>query len=588
MGEISVRNYQAKSFLKGWSIPWARIIWLSTAVLVIYLVAGPLLMLIFSSFRNTAQKLPFEATEFTLSNYIHVFGSATTYQLLWNTWVYASGTLCFSLTVTIVFAWLLERTNMPVRALLLTAILAPMAVPGVVEGMAWILLANPSNGIYNVFLRNLFGLSGQGPLNIYSMPGMILVTGLRMVPSMYLMISGTFSRLDPALEEASQMSGVHPRKTFWRISMPLLRPSILAAVIYYFVVSIEVFEIAGLLGMPKRIFVLSTAIYNAVYPAWGVADYGLASGYAMVSFISGNVLIYLYSRSVRYRDRYTVITGKGYRPRLIRLGKVRYVLLGAMLVYSLFAFVIPILSLLWASFLPFYSVPSLKSLSQLSLSNYTRILHNPDIIDATINTGIVATLTPSIVMILATVIAWRAIRRTSWADAIPDRLSFIALGTPSVVIGLALIFVYLSLPNPIYGTIWIIVVAFVTRFITYATRLMGASLIQIHRELEEASYTSGVSWMNTMRRIIFPLVWPSFLRGWIWVSVHSVREVTLALMLVGVGNSTLAVTLWLSFQNKGEIAFASALAILITAVLSIAVFPIMRSTIFQRQVERGM
>ena len=568
------------------NISWAGVFWIATAVLVTYLVAGPVLVLIFSSFRDTAQKLPLEATNFTLNNYVDVLTSATTYHLLLNTLCYAGAALILSFILTVIFAWVIERTNIPLRPYLLMGILAPMAFPGVVEVMAWMLLANPSNGLYNLFLRKTFGISGHGPLNIYSMAGMILVTGLRLVPSMYLMMSGTFSRLDPALEEASEISGVLPRRTFWHISMPLLRPSLLAAVVYYFVLCIEIFEIPGLLGMPRGIFVFSTALYSAVHTAAGLPDYGLASIYGVVGFVAGTVLIYLYARVIRRRDQFTVVTGKGYRPRLIRLGRWRYLISAGILTYIGFALVIPILTLLYASLLPYYRPPSVEALAHLSLINYLNLLKAPTIMESAINTVIIAAITPTAVVALALIVAWRAVRFTSWTNSIPDRLSFIVLGTPSVVVGLALIFLYLSVPIPIYGTIWIIIVAFVTRFMSYSTRLMGAAFLQIHRELEEASFISGVAWWKTMRHVVLPLVWPSALRCWLWVCVHSVREVTLALMLVGVDNSTVSVRLWMMVaSSKGDTSFACALAVLIVAVLSLMTFFIGRATIFRGETE---
>ena len=568
------------------TIPWSGIVWVVTAVLVTYLVAGPVLMLLFSSVRDTQRKLPLEDTEFTLANYIRVLTSPSTFKLLLNTLYYAVGALTISFTLTVFFAWMIERTNIPLRPILLMGILAPIAFPGVVEAMAWILLANPSNGLYNILLRNILGGSGPGPLNIYSMPGMILVTGLRLVPSMYLMISGTFSRLDPALEEASEVSRVLPRRTFWHISMPLLRPSLLAAIIYYFVLSIEIFEIPGMLGMPRNVFVFSTALYNAVDSAVGLPDYGLACGYGILGFTAGTVLICLYGRAIRRREKFSVVTGKGYRPRLIRLGRWRYLISASILAYVGFALVIPILALIWASLLPFYRIPSVEALGQISLTNYLRVLQTPAIIESAVNTVIVAMVTPTAVMMIATMVAWRSVRFTSWSNSFPDRLSFILVGTPSVVIGLALMFLYLSVPIPIYGTLWIIIVAFVTRFISYSTRLMSAAFMQIHRELEEASSISGVTWWKTMRHVTLPLVWPSFLRGWLWVCVHSVREVTLALMLVGIGNSTVAVRLWMMVSSsKSDISFACALAILIVAVLSILTFFIGGLTLFRGEVE---
>jgi iron(III) transport system permease protein len=249
------------------------------------------------------------------------------------------------------------------------------------------------------------------------------------------------------------------------------------------------------------------------------------------------------------------------------------------MIYVIVVLLIPLLTLLWASLLPFYTVPSVAALARVSIKNYLSIMHSPGIIEAAMNTAIAATVTPTVTLAIATLVAWRSIRHSSWRSQLPDFLSFVILGTPSVVIGLAFMFLYLSLPVPIYGTLWIIIIAFVTRFLTYGTRTMKTAFIQIHPELEEASSMSGVGWWHTLRRIILPLVWSSFLRGWLWVFVMSVREVTLALMLVGVHNETLGARLWVTWLNQGNIAYSSTLAMMMVVVLSIVTFFIVRWTI---------
>jgi iron(III) transport system permease protein len=561
---------------------WGKLIWVSGAALLTYLIAGPLLMLIFSSFRSTANKLPFEAQEFTLLNYTEVFTSPTTYKLLLNTLVYGIGSLSLALILTVALAWVLERTDISWRPYLLVGILVPMAMPGVVGAAAWIMLANPNNGLYNVILRQILGVTGMGPLNIYSIPGMILVTGLHMVPPMYLMISGTFSRLDPSFEEASTAIGSGPWGTFWRISLPLLRPGILTALIYYFVLSIEIFEIPGLLGIPKNIFVFSTAIYQAVHSLHGLPNYGTASGYSMLTLAVGILLIYVYARSIRQRTRYSVVTGKGYRPRLIHLsGWKRHWILAGIVAYLFLSIVMPLLILLWASLLPYYQLPSLQALGNISLLNYTRVITAPYMSRAATNTVIVGIFTSTFTMALAALVAWRSIRYISWGNQFPDRLTFVTMAIPSVVIGLAVMLIYLTIPIPIYGTVWILIVAFVTRFIAYATRLMSASFVQIHTELEEASYAAGASWWNTMRQVVLPLVWPSFLRGWLWVCIMSVREVTLAVMLISQTNETVGARLWLNWMEGGNVGSASAMSILLVAVLTILAFIVGRNTIFR-------
>ena len=296
----------------------------------------------------------FEASSFTLANYSKVFASPVTYRLLLNTAWFAGGTviLAMGLAVWTDSAWFLERTDVPFRRLLFVLILAPMGMPIIITSMAWILLANPANGLFNVMARAILGLRGPGPLNIYSIPGMILVTALNFVPVMYIMISGVFSRIDPSFEEASRTSGGGAWATLRHISMPLLSPALVAAAIFYAVRCIEVFEIPAMLGLPKGIFVFSSGIYYAVNPATGFPDYGLASTYGVVLLVTAGVLIYFYGRHVRHAERFATVTGRGFRPRLIELGRWKFVPPVAMFGYFVFAVGIPLLVMVWSSARP--------------------------------------------------------------------------------------------------------------------------------------------------------------------------------------------------------------------------------------------
>lgn len=551
-----------------------RVVWGATAAIVVFLVAAPLLMLLFSSIRSTETSLPFEATSFTLANYIRVFSSSLTYRLLWTSAWFAGGTVLIALGLTIAFSFLLERTNIPLRSLWVVLVLLPMAFPGIVQSMAWILLANPTNGLLNGVLRSFLGDAGQGPLDIYSLPGMILVSVFRVVPSMYIMLSGTFARLDPALEDASDLAGARPWTTIHRITLPLLRPGILAAAIYYLIFMLEVFEIPALLGMSRGIFVFSTLIYDATHPSAGLPNYGLGSGYAMIFLLLATGLIYAYTRATRYRERFAVVSGRAYSPRLMDLGGWRYVALAGLSIYFVLAVLLPFLVLVWASLLPSYRLPSVEALGRVSLDNYLGAIHIPGLLDSVKNTLVIAGVTAGACMTLSAMISWLGLHAPFRGAAIPDRLTFLQLGVPTVVLGLALIFLYVWLPLPIYGTIWIIVIGLTTRFLSYGTRTMGPAFAQIHRELEEASEVSGAPWWRTLGWVTFPLVLPSFLRGLLWVFVHGLTETTMALMLFAFGNVTLAVRMWVLWTQDSNFSGTSALAVLLilpSAVLALAV-----------------
>jgi iron(III) transport system permease protein len=559
-----------------------KILLIAVTVITVFLVLPPMAILLFSSVRSTESTLPFEVTNYTLSNYVKVFSAHSTYQLLLNTVWYTLGTVGICLVLTTAFAWFLERTNVPFRRILFMLLLAPMGMPGVVTGMAWILLANPANGLLNVLIRTIFGMEGPGPINIYSMSGMIWVTSLRFVPMMYIMISGVFSRIDPAYEEAAWTSGSKPWTTFMHISRPMLTPALLGAVIYYVVLTMEMFEIAGMLGMPKGIYVFSTAVYYAVHRTMGgggLPNYGLASAYGSVLLAAATALIYFYSRQVRHGERYVTVTGRGYRPRLFDLGRWKFVPVLAMCFYFVFAVAMPLLILIWTSLAPRIASPSLSNLSLLNFGAYRELLKFKMLWSAAANTLVIATTVGLATMLLATVISWLSVRsgmRGVWA--IPEKLSFLILGVPGVVLSLSLIFVYASLPIPIYGTIWIIVVAEVTRGLTYGTRLMTAAYLQIHKELEEASSTSGAHMGTSFFHIVLPLLRPSFARGFLWLFAFSIRNTTIPLMLYAAGNETIAVTLWYLWVEEAEFSLASAIAVPLVLITSALSFFIARKT----------
>jgi iron(III) transport system permease protein len=552
------------------ALPIDGIVLIGAAGLIAYLVLAPLGMLLFSSIKSTADRLPIEAGPLTLENYARVFLSLETYRLLATTFGYAAGSLIVALTLASSFAWLLERTNLPCRSLLSVLLLAPMAVPPMMMAITFILLASPTIGLVNVTLRGLFHIgSNSGPLSIYSLPGMILVSGVAMVPSVYLMLSGAFRNMDPSLEESGAMSGATTRRTFFRVTLPLMRPALLAACAYFLIVMVEAFEIPALLGTTAGIHVFSTQIYLAAHPGSGLPDYGLASGYGVVLLGLAGIFILGYQRVLKRGDSFAVVSAKGYRPRTIDLGPWRWLGLALLLLYVVWALVLPLLILIWASLLDFYSAPSPDALSRLSLVNYGKLLHYPNLDVALKNTLLVAVLAAVATMLLASVSSWMAVRGQFRLHALPDALTFLTLGVPSIVLGLALIFLYLTLPIPIYGTVWILLVAYVTRFLSYGSRMMVSAQMQLQRELEEAGKMSGGTWGQVFRRIVLALLLPPFVNGLVWVGIHAIRDLSLALMLYSHGNEVLSIVIWNAWQERAEIGLAAAFGVLLIAISAV-------------------
>jgi iron(III) transport system permease protein len=555
-----------------------RLVLGGVSALVMALVLVPLAMLLFSSVRSTADMLPFEATAFTLDNYAKVFLDPRTYELLFNTFTFGVGAVVLGLVLATVFSWVLERSNVPLKQLAYACVLAPMAIPPMMIAIAWILLGSPSIGLINVLLRAPLGMTEHGPFDIYSLGGMIFVSALAFAPSMFLMISGAFRNMDPALEDAGRMSGAGRLSVLFRITLPLLRPALIAAAIYFCVIVIGAFDIPAFLGLTAGVHVFSTRIYLATHPQIGLPDYGLASTYAVIMLAAAVGLIAVYRRLTRDAAAFATVTGKGFRPQPVDLGRWRYVALAGLLGYLGVAVVLPLGILLWASLLPFYAPPSLEALPRLSFQNYIRAWNYPGIWDITRNSLLLFLTTATLTVAITLISSWLAVRGRSRWSSLPDSVAFLNVGVPGIVLALGMIFVFLTVPIPLYGTLWIIVIALMAHYLPFGSRVIGSALIQVHSELEEAARMSGATWWRTLRRIIVPLMLPALLNAWVWVAVHAVRELGISLILFTRGNGVLSTLIWTSFEQEARIGFAAVLGVvlillsLVTALVARTVY----------------
>ena len=542
------------------------------AGLVAALVLLPLIALAYSSLKVSASKLPFEVPGFSLGNFRDILTGPALGKVGADTAVLVGGTLVIGLTLSLGLTYLLERTDVPGRQLFSTLIVSPMAVPAVVMAIAWAFLANPTNGPLSLALKRVFGTT----ISIYSLGGMTVVTGLLVVPSLYLLIAPQFARFDSSLEEAATMAGAGWWQRTRLVALPLLRPVLLAAAMLLIVVSLETFDVPAILGFPRNVYVFSTLIQQSIQPPNGVPNYGQASGYGMLLLLIAGLLALLYRHAVRGSHRFQTITGKGYRPAVVRLGHWRGLAGALVLLYFLGAVCAPLLLLLWASLLPYYSVPDLSMLGRLSLANFIALPGVPGVREATLNTVAIVLASATATTALAFMAAWASVRARFRGSWLLVEGSFLTLGVPGVVLGVSLMYLYLRLPVPVFGTIWIIVIAYVTRFLAYNVRLMDASFRQLARDLEEAGQMTGASPFAVLCRIVLPLMLPAVLRGWLWVAVHALKELPMALILSTSASQTLTVTLWQLWTTNADYSTASALAIVLTLVSGAAIWMVNR------------
>lgn len=535
---------------------------------VCFLVFAPLAFLVLGSFSTARLPTDFSLAQMGLKNYLKVYTDPLTYELMGNTVIYVTGSVALGISLAVTLAWLVERTDMPAKILVYAGVPMTLAVPGMLQAMAWVLLLSPRIGMINRWLQDSLGLA-EAPINIYSLGGMIFVEGLRLVPTAFLMLIPLLRSMDPALEEAAAASGMRPAATIRKVTLRLLAPGIFAVMVYQAMTALEIFEVPGILGLPSRIFVFSTMIYSIVHSATLIPVYGQANALAMIYLLIAVVTTCIYSKMISRAERFTVITGKGYRPRPQELGpwKIPALLLASL--YLFLAVLLPFLVFLYTSFLPYLQVPSLEALKSFTLKNYRLLAIYGEVGSALKNTVIMVLVTATATVLLSFFISLVVVRSRFWGRRLLDQLAFVPHAIPGIVMGLAFVWIFIKLDFvlPIYGTIWAMAIGFTANFISYGTRAMNAALLQIHKELEEAAYVSGLPPWRTLRRIFWPLMLPTFAGVWIWVVLHAVRIAGMPLMLYeGSKNQVLAILIW-NMWDEGYVPAVAAIGTLLMASL---------------------
>ena len=393
---------------------------------------------------------------------------------------------------------------------------------------------------------------------------MIVVDGLHYAPIAFLLMTAAFRSMDPSLEESALMSGASTLQIAWRITLRLAWPAVAASFLILFIRSIESFEVPALLGLPVGIQVFTSSIYDAIhrYPS----NVGLASAYALTLLVITSGGIWFQARIGSQGNKYSTVTGKGFRPRVIDLGRWRYVTAAIFLLYALFAIAMPFFILVWSSLQRFYSVPSWAALKNVTLRSYQSIISYPNVSGAVWNSMVLSLSSATLVMLLTAVLAWIVLRTRIRGRWMLDNMASLPMVMPGLVLGLAIMICYLTVGGGIYGTIWILLIAYVTRFLPYGMRYNTTSMLQIHKELEESAAMSGASWLQSFWHIVLPLLKPGLLAGWIYVVVVSVRELSSSILLYSPGSEVVSVIIWELWQN-GQYVELSAFGVMLIATL---------------------
>jgi iron(III) transport system permease protein len=482
--------------------------------------------------------------EWSLANFEAVLGSRRFLVTSANSLVFAAGSAVVALGIGWTTAWIVERTNTPLKPLAYLTAIISLGTPYILYVTAWLLLfgkAGPINQLY----RTLTGTSDV-LINVYSMPGMIMVEGFLWSPLAFLLVGATLRNANPELEEAARVSGAGTWMTIRRVTLRLSLPSILALAMLVFIRAIEAFEVPALVGLPGRISVLTTDIYGNMV-AQAPPDIGGASALSVLMLALVLVLLAIYGRLSRHAERFATITGKGFRPRPFDLGRLRYLAAGILVLNFLLLLAVPIAMLAWVSLLPFYQPISTAALALVTLDNY-RTVFSPDHVGLIANTLLVAVATATLAVALTFLAAWLAVRRAPGGWVV-ERLATIPLVFPGLILGIAVMQLFLHLPIPLYGTLGILIWAFVINYLPYGMRYSAAGMLQIHRELEESAEMCGASPLMRLRRIVAPLLAPALLAGWLFIFLMAARVLSLAILLSGPRSQTMAVTLFDLWTN---------------------------------------
>jgi iron(III) transport system permease protein len=546
------------------ALPRIDIKWLvigGSVGLAAWLSLVPVTFLLWQSFLTPETAA--EPARFTWENYGTAYFSTETVRLFGNSVAFGVGSSAVAFVSGTFFAWVNERTNTPFKALFFALSLIPLIIPAILFTVSWILLASPKIGIINFVLRELFATDFVF-VNIYSLGGMIFVDGMHQSPLAFLLMTAAFRAMDPALEESALMSGATVPQIARRVTLKLAWPAALAALLILFVRAVESFEVPALLGLPVGIEVYTSSIYQAIqrYPS----EVGLASAYAVTLLLIASVCVYAQSRVAAEVGKFSTVTGKGFRPRMMNIGRWRYLTVAIFVVYFMIIVALPFLVLVWCSLQKFYSAPSVAAMKSLTFVSYRAVFDYPDIGAVIWNTAVLAVSTATIIMLMTSVLAWIVVRTRLPGRWVLDSLSSMPLVFPGLVLGLAIMICYLRVGIGVYGTLWIMLIAYVTRFMPYGMRYSTTSMLALHKELEESAAMSGASWRMTFQRIILPLLKPGLIAGWIYIVIVSVRELSGSILLYSPGSEVLSIMIWEYWQN-GQYVELSALGVMLIVAL---------------------
>ena len=525
-------------------------------VALIILVVLPLLFLLIGSLKGP-QGMSLEHFSEVLSGRLYV-------NALKNSLILGAWTGLFSLIIGVLLAWAVSRTDVPWKPFIQATATLSYLLPPFLTAIAFTYLFSPNAGLINVLMRDVLGLPWL-TFNIFSMTGLVIVTVMHTFPFVYLLASSALQSVDASYEEAAQILGASKLRTAFSITAPLVAPAILSGTLLAFVNAIALFGSQAIIGLPGRIVTLPTRIYALFdYPP----EYGLASALSLVFVILTVGALYM-QRSFLARRSYITLAGKGSRPQMMELGLFRWILFGFAIIIFIIGILAPYATLIAVSFSKSWGLDFWKN---LTFANYKFILFEYNVTQRAIgNSLLLAAVAASVAVLIGAVIGWIDLRTRIPGRKLLDYFALIPLGLPGIVVAVALIQFWLAMPVALYGTLAILLLAYVGRYLPLGVRAANASLRQIDPSLEESAQILGAKWTTTMREITLPLIRPGLFAGWLLVFVPVIQELSASILLFSSSSITLAVAIY-NLYETGYIEPVAALSIVNMIIIGAAIW----------------
>ncbi|HXW27496.1 MAG TPA: iron ABC transporter permease [Xanthobacteraceae bacterium] len=486
-------------------------------------------------------------------------------RVIGNTLFVGVGTTALAVAIGGALALVLVRIDTPGRGTLEQLVILPLYVTPLLTAIAWSWLGSPRGGLVNLFARDALGVA-DGLVNLQSPGGIVFVAALAYAPLPFLLIAGALRAMDPALEESARIHGASAASAFARVTLPLALPAALGSALLVFVQAMGLFSVPAVLGMPAGFRVIGTEIYRLLNNYPPRAGQAAAWGFLLLAVTAALVAV---QAAVLDRRSFVTVTGKAFRPRLVAVGSVRHGLAAVVWLYVAAAVVLPVLTLVWAALVNFLTV-DLK-LMAFDLRHFRYVLFTyPKTYLAARNSLLLGVATATLVCAIGFGVGWVVVRTRGRARGFLDQVSMVPLALPSMVLAVGLLWTYAGFTLlPIYGTIFILLVAYVTHFLPFGVRAAAGALRQLHPELEDAARVAGAGLAKTLRLVVFPLARPTLMAAWTLLFILAMQEVSASILLYTSGSTVLSVAVF-DLWEAGNVNALAALSVMQLAVTFVA------------------